>query len=159
MWNGCSVCVFTGHTASRQGCSWVARRGQFQMKHKHLLCVLSSLFSSFSFQMMSQSPPPAQCSVVQAELIYPSAVLSNPNKQISPHQHLEPLTYLETTAAAPSLGQCLCVREHVSVYRWESVWENTVGVNQRSLRYECQVHQEGSLLMLFNKSTSRGNTV
>lgn len=47
---------------------------------------------------MGQSPStaqhsPAQRSTVQAELIYPSAVQSNLNKQISPYQHLEPLTY------------------------------------------------------------------
>lgn len=45
--------------------------------------------------MMGQFPQhgPAQGSAAQAELIYPSAVQSNLNKQISPYQHLEPLMH------------------------------------------------------------------
>lgn len=67
------------------------RRGSSnQMKHKQALCPL--LFFLSDDGPVPQHGP-AQCSTVQAELIYPSAVQSNLNKQISPYQHLEPLTY------------------------------------------------------------------
>lgn len=62
----------------------------------------------------SLSTARAQRSTVPAELIYPSAVQSNLNKQISPDRHLESLTdrTKETTSAGFVL--CLRVREQVS---------------------------------------------
>lgn len=88
---GCIVWAHasTGHTASTWGRPWVACSSN-QMKHKQALCPL--LFFLSDDGPVPQHGP-AQRSTVQAELIYPSAVQSNLNKQISPYQHLEPLTY------------------------------------------------------------------
>lgn len=86
------MCVHPQATqASRRGRPRVACGGQFQMKHKQPLCPL--LLSLLFFLSYYWAGPTAQSSTVQAELIYPSAVQANLNKQISLYQHLEPLMY------------------------------------------------------------------
>lgn len=67
--------------------------------------------------------PQPQRSTVQAQLIYPSAVQANLNKQISPRRHLEPLTYrdLGNHHSPVSLSASVCIR--VSVQQWGQ-WES-----------------------------------
>ena len=93
------------------------------MKHKQPLC---PLLLSPLFPLRRRAIPqhgPAQRSTVQAELIYPSAVQANLNKQISPYQHLEPLMYrdLGNHRSPGSLSVSACVCEQVSVYWYEPV--------------------------------------
>ncbi len=99
----------------------------------------SVLSSSLLFFLSDDGPVPqhgpAQRSMVQAELIYPSAVHSNLNKQISPYQHLEPLTYRgPRKPTQPSLFVsvcvcvCVCVYKQVSVYQYEPMCDHVVDV-------------------------------
>lgn len=109
------------------------------MKHKQPLCPRSSFSSRNDGPVPLHGP--AQRSMVQAELIYPSAVQSNLNKQISPYQHLEPLMYRDqgNHRSSISLTVSVCVRARflfITMSQYDSILQrsfeghNTATVSQ-----------------------------